>query len=214
LISGCIPVFAVFLLSGCFSTLQTAKTSDGFSFTGGLYSSTIKRHAYPESLYEDHYLLILMPRYGREATEKKVGLEAGVRLLTDRIDRSQSEKSVLLMAEEFKLQIPRNRYLDLAFGVDFYLIYPGSIFILASKDLSKTFTLYGSGELFAGLYSVTLGENETGFYPKVTLGSEINFYKHFSALIEIENWFNTGWDARENLRFAAGVKVIPGKRGK
>ncbi|KPL00420.1 MAG: hypothetical protein AMJ91_04845 [candidate division Zixibacteria bacterium SM23_73_3] len=213
-IFSCILVFTVFLLSGCFSTLQTAKTSDGFSFTGGLYSYTIEKHSYPESHYEDHYLLILMPRYGWAATEKKFGLEGGIRLVSDLLDQEKSGKPFWIFLEEFKLQIPRNRYLDLAFGVDFWLILPGSVYILASKDLSKTFALYGSGELFGGLYSITLGENKTGFYPKLTLGSEINFYKNFSALIEIENWFNTGWDARENIRFAAGVKVIPAKREK
>ena len=166
---------------------------------------------YPRSYYEDYYFLILMPRYGREATEKRVGLEGGIRLLTDLIDTSPSDKAILIMAEEFKLQIPRNKLLDLALGVDFYLIYPGSIFVLGSKYLSKTFTLYGGCELFGGLYNVTLGERKNGFYPKLTLGSEINFYKNFSALVEAEQWFNTGWDSRENTRFAIGMKFSPSR---
>lgn len=210
----CILVFTVFLLSGCFSTLQTAKTSDGFSFTGGLYSYTIEKHSYPESRYEDHYLLILMPRYGRAVTQRKFGLEGGLRLVTDVIDHYTWEKPVWLMGEQFRLQIPRNRYLDLSFGVELWGIYIGSVSVFASKDLSKNFTLYGSGEIFGGLYSITLGENETGFYPKLTLGSEINFWKNLSALVEIERWFNTGWNSRENIRFAAGVKVVPAKRKK
>ena len=207
-------LFLPFVLSGCFSTLQTAKVTDGFSFTGGVYSYTVEKHRYPSSDYEDHYLLILMPRHGWAATEKRWGFEGGVRLISDWIDPDDPQDLVWILLEEFKLQIPKNRHLDLAFGVDFWLILPGSIYVLASKDLSKTFTIYGSAELFGGLYSMTLGERETGFYPKVTSGCEINFHKNFSALIEMENWFNSEWDWRENMRFAAGIKVVPGRRGK
>jgi len=158
--------------------------------------------------------MILMPRYGRSATERKVGLEGGLRIESDVIDHYEWEKPFWLFMEEFKLQVPRNKYLDLSFGVDFYLIYPGSIYFIASKDLSKIFTPYGSVELFGGLYSITLGENENGFYPKITLGSEINFYKNFSTLVEMEKWFNMGQNPRENIRFAVGVKVSQAKRHK
>lgn len=206
-----ICVFAVFLISGCFSTLQTAKITDGFSFTGGLYSYSIERYSYPESHYENHYLIVLMPRSGWPASEKKFGWEIGIRLISDWIDPDDPDNPIWLFLEEFKLQIPRNRYFDLAFGADFYLIYPGSIYMIVSKDISKTFTLYGSGELFGGLYSITLGENETGFYPKLTLGSEIRLHRNFAVLVEMERWFNTDWDSRENLRFATGLKFTPPK---
>jgi hypothetical protein len=202
-------MLAVCLLSGCFSTLQTAKVTDGFSFTGGVYSYTVEKHSYHKSHYEDHYLLILMPRHGWPATEKRWGFEGGVRLISDWVDPDDPEDPIWIFLEEFKLQIPRNKHLDLAFGVDFWLILPGSIYVLASKDLNKTFTIYGSAELFGGLYSITLEENETGLYPKVTSGCEINFHKNFSGLIEMENWFNPDWNWRENIRFAAGIKVVP-----
>lgn len=211
LILICTLLSPVFLLSGCFSTLQTAKTSNGFSFTSGLYTYTNTTYRYPKRSYENHYLLILMPRYGKAATERKVGLEGGLRIVSDVIDHYEEEKPFWLFLEEFKLQFHRNRYLDLAWGIDFWLIYPGSVYVLASKDLNKTFTLYGSGEIFVGLYSITLGENENGFYPKITLGSEINFYKNFSALVEMEKWFNTSDNLRESIRFAVGVKVSPSK---
>jgi hypothetical protein len=155
-----------------------------------------------------------MPRYGRGATERKVGLEGGFRIVSDLIDHYEGEKPFWLFLEEFKLQFHRNRYLDLAWGIDFWLIYPGSVYVLASKDLNKTFTLYGSGEIFGGLYSITLGENENGFYPKITLGSEINFYKNLSTLVEMEKWFITGQNLRESLRFAIGVKVSQAKKDK
>jgi hypothetical protein len=211
LILICMLLSPVFLLSGCFSTLQTAKTSDGFSFTSGLYTYTNATYHQTKRSYEDHYLLILMPRYGRAATERKVGLEGGLRIVSDVVDHYEREKPFWLFMEEFKLQVPKNKNLDLSFGVDFYLIYPGSIYFIASKDLSRIFTLYGSVELFGGLYSITLGENENGFYPKITLGSEINFYKNFSALVEMEKWFNTSDDLRESIRFAVGVKVSTSK---
>lgn len=210
----CLLLSPVFLLSGCFSTLQTAKTSNGFSFTSGLYTYTAERYSYPKSYYENHYLLVLMPRYGRAATERKVGLEGGFRIVSDVIDHNEWEKPFWLFLEEFKLQFHRNRYLDLAWGIDFWLVYPGSVYLLASKDLSKIFTPYGSVELFGGLYSITLGDNENGFYPKITLGSEINFYKNLSTMVEMEKWFITGQNLRESIRFAVGVKVSQAKKDK
>ncbi len=205
----CLLLFSACLLSGCFSTLQTAKTTNGFSFTPGLYTYSTKEHRGRESFYEDRYLLILMPRWGRRATENRVGLEAGLRFITDVIDRYEQEELLWILSQEFKLQVPRNSYLDLAFGAEFWWFFPGSFSIFASKDLSKTFTPYGSLEFFGALYNITLGEREDGYYPKVTLGSEINFHKNFSALVEMEKWFNTGETLRENTRFAAGIKVYP-----
>jgi hypothetical protein len=198
------------LLSGCFSTLQTAKVEDGFSFTSGIYNYTVEKH-YPKRYYEDYYVFILMPRYGWAATENRIGAEIGIRAMTDLVTEGKSSDPFWIILEEFKLQIPKNKHIDLAFGFDFYLIFPGSIYILASKDLSKTFTLYGCGELFGALYNITLEENETGFYPKMTIGTQVNFNKNVSGLIEMEKWFNSDWDWRENLRFAAGVKFVPFK---
>ena len=204
-------LFSAFLFSGCFSTLQTAKTSNGFSFTSGLYTYSTKKHEYDKSFYEDRYLLILMPRWGRRATETRVELEGGVRFISDAIDRYEEDEHIWILSEEFRLQVPRSRYLDLAFGVEFWWFLPGSFSIFASKDVSKTFTPYGSLEFFGALYNITLGEREDGFYPKFTVGSEINFHKNLSALVEMERWFNTGETLRENTRFAAGIKVYPGK---
>jgi len=207
----CVLLFSAFLLSGCFSTLQTAKTTSGFSFTPGLYTYSTKKYRDHKSFYEDHYLLILMPRWGRRATETRVGLEGGVRFISDAIDRYEQDEHLWILSEEFRLQIPRNRYLDLAFGAEFWWFLPGSFSVFASKDLGKTFTPYGRMEFFGAFYNITLGEREDGFYPKFTLGSEINFHKNLSALVEIERWFNTGESSRENTRFAAGIKVYPGK---
>jgi hypothetical protein len=208
---ACVLLFSAFSFSGCFSTLQTAKTTNGFSFTSGLYNYSTKEYRDSKSFYEDHYLLILMPRWGRRATETRIGLEGGARFISDAIDRYEKEDLLWILSEEFKLQIPRNRYLDLAFGAEFWWFFPGSISIFASKDLGKTFTPYGRMEFFGALYNITLREREDGFYPKLTLGSEINFHKNFSALVEIERWFDTGESSRENTRFAAGIKVCPGK---
>lgn len=213
-VCACILASPAFLVSGCFSTLQTAKVEDGFSFTSGVYTYAVERHGYPEYHYENHFLLILMPRYGWAATEKRWGFEGGIRVVSDWVDPGYPEDPVWLFLDEFKLQIPKNRHLDLAFGADFCLIIPGSVYILASKDLNETFALYSSCELFGALYSLTLGENKTGFFPKITLGSEIKLYKNLSALIEMERWFGTGWDAWESTRFAVAMKMTPGKFSK
>lgn len=199
------------LVSGCFSTLQTAKVEDGFSFTSGVYAYAVERYGYPKSHYEDHFLLILMPRYGRAATERRVGTEIGLRFLTDLVDKGRVGEPFGILLGEFKLQVPKNRYLELALGLDFYFFYPGSVYLLASKELSNTLTLYGSGELFGGLYSFATEENETGLYPKVTLGTQMSISKNVSVLVEMEKWFYSEWDWRENLRFAAGLKVVPSR---
>ncbi|NIM99258.1 MAG: hypothetical protein GTO24_14610 [candidate division Zixibacteria bacterium] len=205
---ACILASPAFLVSGCFSTLQTAKVEGGFSFTSGVYTYAVEKYGYPKSHYEDHFLFILMPRYGRAATERRMGTEIGLRLLTDMVDEGKVGEPFAILLGEFKLQIPKNRYLELALGLDFYFFYPGSIYLLASKDLSKTFTLYGSGELFGGLYSFAMEENEIGLYPKMALGTQMSISKNVSVLAEMEKWFYSEWDWRENLRFAAGVKVV------
>lgn len=210
-VCACMLASPAFLVSGCFSTLQTAKVEDGFSFTGGVYTYAVERYGYPKSHYEDHFLFILMPRYGRAATERRMGTEIGLRLLTDLVDEGKVGEPFAILLGEFKLQIPKNKYLELALGLDFYFFYPGSIYLLASKDLSKTFTLYGSGELFGGLYSFAMEENETGLYPKVTLGTQMSISKNVSVLAEMEKWFYSEWDWRENLRLAAGLKVVPSR---
>jgi hypothetical protein len=212
--SAVIFIFLTCLLSGCFSTLQIAKVEDGFSLTGGVYTYTAEMYDHPNYHYENHFLLILMPRYGWPAKEKRWGFEGGIRVVSDWIDPDYPQDPVWLFLDEFKVQIPKNRHLDLAFGADFLLIIPGSVYILASKDVNETLTLYGGLELFGALYSLTLGENEAGFFPKVTLGSEINLYKNLSALVEMERWFATGWDPWENTRFAVAMKITPGKFSK
>jgi len=219
IILACILLGSTFSLSGCFSTLQTAKTHNGLTVTTGLYRYTFRRHlhlrnGYHKSYYETHYLLIWMPRYGRAAAEKRFGWEVGLRVITDVIESYGSGKSGWLLGEEFKLQIPKNRYLDLSGGLVFWGPYPGSFCLYFSKDLSRTFTLYGSGELFGGLYTFPLRNSEKKISAKFSLGSEINLSHRVSALAEVEKWFNTGWDLREEFRFAGGVKIFWPKEGK
>lgn len=113
-------------------------------------------------------------------------MEGGLKVVSDIVDHKGWEKPFWLVLGEFKLQIPRNKYFDLAFGAGFYYIYPSSAYIIVSKDLSKIFTLYSSGEILGGLYSNFQRENETGFFPKLSLGSGINFHKNLSAIVEIE----------------------------
>ena len=202
-------------LSNCFTTLQTAKTNDGFSLTAGVQRYQVEKCSWQGCYYEGNYLLILAPRLGKKATTKRCGFEGGLRVITDVIDRDGRPTSALLFPE-FKLQMPRDEPLDWAFAVDFSPFYAGRKFLkfpplpcsfatLFSKDLSRVFTVYGEIKIPGVFYSFTDEENEGGFLPKITLGSEINLKENFSLLVEVERWFILEQEPRENLRFSLGI---------
>jgi hypothetical protein len=191
----------------CFSAPQTANTTDGGTFTFGIYElSTQKRiwaspDYHGEAHYENHYHIIFMPRVGTKATQEKFGIDFGFELATEE-PPPDGELPIVLLGEDFKLQIPKNRYVDFAIDLRFWWIYPSDLSFIISKDLSKFFTLYGKGGWSNRSYIIPREEDMNRVISMLTLGSQIHLGKRVTFLVEAERWFNREWDRRESLRFA------------
>lgn len=187
----------------CFSSLQTAKTTDGFGFTTGVYRYEFLRHS--DNQWKDHYFLILAPSIGRAATERRLGLEGRVKFLTDVIDKD-GERALWFPVEELKIQAYKNRYIDFALTTELWLFYPASLSVIASRDINKYFTLYGQYKVVGGLYNLSLRDSETGFTSAFTFGTEINLTKNISTLFEVERWLTREHLLeRERTRYSLGV---------
>jgi hypothetical protein len=183
--------------------LQTAKTRDGFGFTTGVYRYEFLRHW--DNHWEDHYFLILAPSIGRVATERRLGLEARLKLLTDLLDKD-GESALWFPVEELKIQAYKNRYIDFALTAELWLFYPTGLSMIVSRDINKYFTLYGQYKVVSSFYVLSLRESETGFTSAFTLGAEINLTKNISTLFEVERWLTTEHLLeREKTRYSLGV---------
>jgi hypothetical protein len=200
-----ILLFTCFHPIACFSAPQTANTTDGATFTFGIYELSTKKvirpFSYREPHYENHYHIIFMPRVGGKATQKQFGIDFGFDLATEE-PPPDGELPIVLLGEDFKLQIPKNRYVDFAIDFRFWRIYPSDLSFIISKDLSKVFTLYGKGGWSSRSYILPRKEDENRVISMLTLGSQIKLHKNVSFLVEMERWFNPEWDRRESLRFA------------
>jgi hypothetical protein len=199
-------LFVFFYPITCFSAPQTANTTDGGTFTFGIYELSTRRvyvlpfyHAQPHC--ENHYHIIFMPRVGTKATQKQFGIDFGFDLATEE-PPPDDELPIVLLGEDFKLQIPKNQYVDFAIDLRFWWIYPSDLSFIISKDLSKFFTLYGKGGWSNRSYILPREENLNRVISMLTLGSQIHLGKRVSFLVEAERWFNREWDRRESLRFA------------
>jgi len=197
--------FSILIITSlsCFSSLQTAKTTDGFGFTTGVYRYEFLRHW--DNHWEDHYFLILVPSIGRVATERRVGLEARFKFLTDVIDKD-GESALWFPTEEFKIQAYKNRYIDFALTTEFWLIYPSNLSVIVSRDINRYFTLYGQYKLVGSLYILSERDTESGLMSTITFGTEINLTKHISTLFEVERWLTREHLLeREKTRYSLGV---------
>ncbi|MFH0931767.1 MAG: hypothetical protein V1890_07500 [Candidatus Zixiibacteriota bacterium] len=194
----------VFIISSlsCFSSLQTAKTTDGIGLATGLYRYEVLRHW--NNQWENHYFLILAPSIGRSAKENKVGLEGRLKFLTDIVDKDR--EPLWFLSEELKIQAHKNKYIDFALTAEFWFYYPGSISVLVSKDINRFFTLYGQYKLLAGPYILSDRDYKQHLMSTLNFGTEINLTKNISALFEIERWLTREWlNEREKTRYAVGV---------
>jgi len=197
--------FSILIITSlsCFSSLQTAKTTDGFGFTTGVYRYEFLRHS--DNQWKDHYFLILAPSIGRAATKNRMGLEGRLKFLTDVIDKD-GESALWFPVEEFKIQAYKNRYIDFALTTEFWLFYPASLSVIASKDINKYFTLYGQYKVVGGLYVLSIRDSETGLTSAITFGTEINLTKNISTLFEVERWLTKEHLLdREKTRYSLGV---------
>ena len=203
----------LFLLStcfypiACFSAPQTANTTDGGTFTFGIYELSTKKRIWVspsyrgKSHYENHYHIIFMPRVGTKATQEKFGIDFGFELATEE-PPPDGELPIVLLGEDFKLQIPKNRYVDFAIDLRFWWIYPSDLSFIISRDLSKFLTLYGRGGWSNRSYILPREEDMNRVISMLTFGSQIHLGKNVSFLVEVERWYNPEWSRRESLRFA------------
>ncbi|MCJ7457573.1 MAG: hypothetical protein MUP17_01105 [candidate division Zixibacteria bacterium] len=197
--------FSILIITSlsCFSSLQTAKTTDGFGFTTGVYRYEYFRRSINQ--WEDHYFVILAPSIGRAATRNRMGLEARLKLLTDVIDKD-GEHALWFQLEELKIQAYKNRYIDFALTAEFWLFYPSGLSVIVSRDINKYFTLYGQYRLVSSFYVLSLRDSESGFTSAFTFGTEINLTKSISTLFEVERWLATEHLLeREKTRYSLGV---------
>ncbi|MDH4222472.1 MAG: hypothetical protein OEV55_02915 [candidate division Zixibacteria bacterium] len=196
-------IMLVFL--NCYSTLQTAKTRDGFGFTTGVYRYEFLRHWY--NRWEDHYFLILTPSFGRTAQKNRTGLEVRLKLLTDAIDKD-GESPFWWVSEELKIQAHKNKYLDWALLFEFWLYYPGSFSLIISKDLNKIFTPYAQYKLLSGSYLLEDRDYKSGLLSTLNFGTEINLTRNISVLLEVEKFLTQRWlNDREMTRYSLGVNL-------
>lgn len=197
--------FSILIITSlsCFSSLQTAKTRDGFGFTTGVYRYEFLHGS--DNHWEDHYFLILAPSIGRTATERRLGLEGRFKILTDAIDKDE-EHALWFPVGELKIQAYKNRYIDYALAAEFWLFYPTGLSVIVSRDINEHFTLYGQYKLMSNFYVLSLRESETGLTSAFTLGTEINLTKNISTLFEVERWLaSEHLSEREKTRYSLGV---------
>ena len=197
--------FSILIIASlsCFSSLQTAKTRDGFGFTTGVYRYEFLHGS--DNHWEDHYFLILAPSIGRTATERRLGLEGRFKILTDAIDKDE-EPALWFPIAELKIQMYKNRYVDLALTTEFWVFYPATLSMIVSRDINNYFTLYGQYKLMSTFYVLSLRESETGFTSAFTFGTEINLTKNISTLFEVERWLaSEHLREREKTRYSLGV---------
>jgi hypothetical protein len=191
------------IFMSCYSTLQTAKTRDGFGFTTGVYRYEVLYHW--KNQWEDHYFLVLTPSFSRAAQKNRTGLEGRLKLLTDAIDKD-GESPFWWVSEELKIQARKNKYLDWALSFEFWLYYPGSLSLIISKDLNKLFTPYAQYKLLAGSYLLAERESKSGLFSTLNLGTEINLTRNISVLLEVEKFLTRKWlNDREMTRYSLGV---------
>jgi len=183
--------------------LQTAKTTDGFGFTTGIYRYEFLRRS--DNQWKDHYFLILAPSIGRTAAEHRLGLEGRFKILTDAIDKD-GEPALWFPIAELKVQMYKNRYVDLALTTEFWVFYPATLSMIISRDINEHFTLYGQYKLMSTFYVLSLRESESGFTSAFTFGTEINLTKNISTLFEVERWLaSEHLRDREKTRYSLGV---------
>jgi hypothetical protein len=176
--------FAGFLLivigvSGCLSSLQTANTVDKFGFTVGVDTF-------------QHPYLVAMPRAGVEAKANKPGLDIGAKLWADILD-----PEIMLLFEDVKVQIPKNRFIDVAVDAEFLLYYPFSTSLLISRDIGNLWTVYGE---FEAVFLCVLNPFDKDAFHKITIGGRFKPIHHIAFSLETNAVID-----EPGLNWAAGI---------
>lgn len=158
-------VLAAPALSGCFTTLETAKTVNGASLTVGaqryVEEDTECDAAGCRSVERGHYFLVVMPRFGVAAKPGRFGFDFGVRVVSDVLDHPASREAGYLVTVEPKLQFPPNPVADIAIGMELLVVRPTSLSLFVSKDVLPWLTPYSEFKAQLFLWSLLEGDRAT-----------------------------------------------------
>lgn len=209
-----IAIAAAYLLvlPGCFTTFKTAKTIEGASLTLGSQRYVLEETEFVDGEYKNvetgHYFLVALARVGSTAERNKFGYELGMRIVTDAIDHPESRDAGYILTLEPRLQLPKNRYLDIALGVDFAsLVLPGGASLYLSRDVTRWFTPYTEIKSQLALWSLLHGERIRDFTPRLTIGTAFTTRRFGRYYFEGEGYPDDS--VEDQVRFSIGVELPP-----
>jgi hypothetical protein len=212
LLAPFLPIASFPFFAGCFTSLETAKTVDGASLTAGVQRYTVEETECVDgdcrATKASHHFVVLMPRFGVAATERQIGLDFGLRFLTDWLDHPDRSAGWLWTLEP-KLQIPKNRVADVAVGAEFFTLYPQSVSLFLSRDLRARVpdaTPYARLTFLSAFWNLLHGERGDleGVATRVTFGVAFTLHARLRTYVEVERYADTDIDG--DIRAAAGVE--------
>jgi hypothetical protein len=177
---------ASLLLAGCHSaSFQSAKIRDGVNTVVGV--TRLSRDVNPDI---SDYSVFIKGEIGWAARRRRFGYSLGLTAVapfknryrdlfaSQEIDLGTFPNEWAGVLPEFKLQFPRALPVDITLDLRFMTFMPERVSLLASRDFTAAFTLYGS-------YSYT-----TAIGDLLSVGSEINITRKVSILVESSIWMS------------------------
>jgi hypothetical protein len=177
---------ALMLLQGCHSaTFQTAKTRSGVGFTGGV--TRVEAGNMPRI---SEYSVFLKGDYGRSATTKRYGYCLGFTFLApfendyreglgdyERGEGTFPNEWVGFLPEVL-VQFPRRLPFDLAVNLRLMTYMPERLAVIASYDIGKHVTPYGSLAYVTAIGGL------------MSFGAEISLSRRLGFMVEYSGWLS------------------------
>jgi len=207
-----IAAVALLAFPGCFTTFKTAKAIEGASLTLGAQRYVLEETEFVDGEYREkknaHVFLVALARAGSTAEINKFGYELGMRFITDAIDHPESRDAGYLVMLEPRIQLPKNRYLDIALGAEFAsIVLPGGASIYASRDITWWFTPYTEVKSQLALWGLLNGERVRDFNPRLTIGTAFTTRRFGRYYLEGEGYPDDS--VEDQIRFNVGVELPP-----
>jgi len=109
---------------------------------------------------------------------------------------------------EPRIQLPKNRYLDIALGAEFAsIVLPGGASLYASRDITWWFTPHTEVKSQFALWSVLNGERVRDFNPRLTFGTAFTTRRFGRYYLEGESYPDD--TVEDQIRFSVGVELPP-----
>jgi len=183
----------VLFTGGCLTTLQTARIRSGPGLTIGYQKLPFQYHEVTG---------VIIPSLGISAQKDRLGFSFSFPVLIE-YNYEYGSWEGWNVSDEIKIQLPQNKWLDIAIGGDFWLYIPIERFLIISRGISRKLSLYG--EIRNGDFPEFAGPDIIS--TKVTIGIEWNAFSHASILSDLSYW-HTREDVEEsanNMVFGIGV---------